>query len=178
MIVQQRVLEAYQEFLKKFVLTLGIPVNPNILGTPLVKIPVYGEADPQFIDFMAPGIMVTIIFILSIGLTALIFVIEKKEGLLERTAVANVNTLELITAHVTVKLIIMIFQIAMLLFISIIVFEVNMKGELITRFVYFILSFKCIILFRFFLACRVIANFARFLWNEFRFVSKNKLILI
>lgn len=137
-IVQARVLEAYQSFLKKLVALLPFPVNPNLLDAPVVKIPIYGSIDPQFIDFMAPGIMVTIIFVLSIGLTALIFVIEKKEGLLERTAVANVNTIELITAHVTMKLIIMMFQIAVLLFITIVVFEVEMKGKkLIKRFLNF-----------------------------------------
>lgn len=126
LVVQQRILEAYQGFIEK--VAVIFEQNPNLLGTPLVKTAIYGEADPQFIDFMAPGIMITVIFILSIGLTALIFVIEKKEGLLERTAVANVNTIELITAHTTMKLIIMIFQIAVILFIAIIVFNVNMKG--------------------------------------------------
>ena len=105
-------------------------INPNLLDTPIVKTSIYGENNPQFIDFMAPGIMVTIIFTLSIGLTALMFVIEKKEGLLERTAVANVNTFELISAHVTVKLIIMVFQTVVLLVIVTFLFELSMKGSI------------------------------------------------
>lgn len=134
LIVQARILEAYEEYIRKFVETLHFPppikINPHLFETPIVRTAVYGEIDPQFIDFMAPGIMVTIIFVLSIGLTALIFVIEKKEGLLERTAVANVNTLELITAHITMKLIIMIFQTVVLLVIATVLFGVNMKGSI------------------------------------------------
>jgi hypothetical protein len=57
--------------------------------------PVYGNLDPEFINFMAPGIMVTVMFTLSIGLTALIFIMEKKAGLLDRSLVAGVSTIEI-----------------------------------------------------------------------------------
>jgi ABC-type transport system involved in cytochrome c biogenesis permease component len=107
-------------------------INPNLLDTPIVKNAIYGQNDPQFIDFMAPGIMVTIIFLLSIGLTALLFVIEKKEGLLERTAVANVNTIELIGAHVTLKLVVMVIQTAVLLAITTLLFDIRVQGILFT----------------------------------------------
>ena len=38
---------------------------------------------------MVPGIMVTIVFSLSIGLTSLMFVLEKKDGLLDRSGIAG-----------------------------------------------------------------------------------------
>ena len=38
---------------------------------------------------MIPGIMVTIVFSLSIGMTSLMFVLEKKDGLLDRSAIAG-----------------------------------------------------------------------------------------
>ena len=74
---------------------------------------------------MAPGIMVTIIFTLTIGLTALMFVVEKKEGLLERSWTAGVSTLEIMMAHVTAKLFIMAIQITLLILLTDFVFEVN-----------------------------------------------------
>ena len=39
--------------------------------------------------------MVTVMFTLSIGLTALMFVMEKKEGLFDRSLVAGVSTIEI-----------------------------------------------------------------------------------
>lgn len=54
-----------------------------------IEQPIYGSKDPQFINFMVPGIMVTIIFSLSIGLTSLLFVLEKKDGILDRSAIAG-----------------------------------------------------------------------------------------
>ena len=67
LIVQERILEAYQEFLKHITYLMPFQINPNLLDTPIVENAIYGQNDPQFIDFMAPGIMVTIIFLLSIG---------------------------------------------------------------------------------------------------------------
>ena len=42
--------------------------------------PVYGDADASFTDFVAPGIIITIAFSGSIGLTAITFVLDKKTG--------------------------------------------------------------------------------------------------
>lgn len=90
-----------------------------------MKSPIYGESNPQFIGFMAPGVMITIIFSLSIGLTSLMFVLEKKDGLLERSGVAGVTTPEIMIAHVMVKLIVMTVQIVILIAIGTLVFNVK-----------------------------------------------------
>jgi ABC-type multidrug transport system permease subunit len=74
---------------------------------------------------MAPGIMVTIIFILTIGLTALMFVIEKKEGLLDRSWSAGVITIEVMMAHVSAKIFIMTIQTTILILLVSFVFEVG-----------------------------------------------------
>jgi hypothetical protein len=54
-----------------------------------IEQPIYGSKEPEFINFMIPGIMVTIVFSLSIGMTSLMFVLEKKDGLLDRSAIAG-----------------------------------------------------------------------------------------
>jgi ABC-type multidrug transport system permease subunit len=143
LIIQARVAEAYQEFLKKILELLPFSISPSLLDTPIIKRAIYGDIDPQFINFMAPGIMITIVFILTIGLTALMFVIEKKEGLLERTAVAGINTFELILSHITVKLIIMSFQTMVLLIIAIFVFKVNMVGSIFIAAILLLLQGFC-----------------------------------
>jgi ABC-type transport system involved in cytochrome c biogenesis permease component len=130
LIIQARVLEAYQNFMKAILGMLPFGVSPSLLDSPIIKHAIYGDIDPQFINFMAPGIMITIIFILTIGLTALMFVIEKKEGILERTSLAGINTFELILSHISVKLIVMFFQTAVLLIIANLVFNVNMVGSI------------------------------------------------
>ena len=68
--------------------------------------------------------MITIMFTLTIGLTALIFVGEKKDGLFDRTWIAGVSTIEVMSAHVTAKVLVMLVQITFLMLISVLAFEV------------------------------------------------------
>lgn len=69
--------------------------------------------------------MVTIMFTLAIGLTALMFVLEKKNGLLDRNFVAGVSTIEIMLAHISAKLLIMVVQIILILIIATFVFNVG-----------------------------------------------------
>jgi hypothetical protein len=46
--------------------------------------PIYGPKIPNFTDFMAPGIILLIIFFLAVALTGEAFILEKKDGLLDR----------------------------------------------------------------------------------------------
>ena len=46
--------------------------------------PIYGPDEPNFTDFMAPGIIILIIFFLALALTGEMFIVEKKDGLLDR----------------------------------------------------------------------------------------------
>ncbi len=87
--------------------------------------------------------MVTIIFTITIGLTGLMFVIEKKEGLLDRSWVAGVHTIEIMAAHITAKLIIMSIQIAFLLVISIFVFNIRIEGPVILAALLLLLQGFC-----------------------------------
>jgi len=143
-VIKARTLEAYQKFLGKFLSTY-LPIFPkNLLDSPVVfQQPIYGSQNPQFINFMAPGIMVTVMFTLSIGLTSLMFVIEKKEGLLDRSLVAGVSTIEIMSAHVTAKLLIMIVQIGLLIIIANFVFQIQMSGPMIITFLLLLLQGYC-----------------------------------
>jgi hypothetical protein len=77
--------------------------------------------------------MISIIFFLAIGLTALIFVGEKKEGLLERSWIAGVTTIEVMISHVIVKFFIQVIQIILMIVFLDIIFQVC--------FFFFIFSF-------------------------------------
>lgn len=70
--------------------------------------------------------MVTIMFSQAIGLSALMFVLEKKEGLLERNSVAGVTTIELILAHVCARIVIMFIQLVLILIVAAFVFSVSL----------------------------------------------------
>ena len=46
--------------------------------------PVYGERAPDFTEFMAPGMIILIMYFLAMALTAEVFIIERKDGLIDR----------------------------------------------------------------------------------------------
>ena len=50
----------------------------------LITPPVFGELNPKFTDFIAPGMIIAIAFAQSIGLTAMAIVMARLEGTLDR----------------------------------------------------------------------------------------------
>ena len=123
-VIQSTLLNSTEMFLKAILQTFGI--DPTIVDPPvLIENPIYGDLAPKFLNFAAPGMMVSIIFFLAIGLTALIFVVEKKEGLFERSWIAGVTTIEMMIAHVIVKLFIQLFQITLMIVFAYFVYHVR-----------------------------------------------------
>ena len=103
----------------------SIKYDPALADPPvIIEKPIYGRKSQRFLNFAAPGMMISIIFFSAIGLTALIFVVEKKEGLLERSWVAGVTTVEVMFAHIIVKFFIQFIQIILMVVFSDIIFEV------------------------------------------------------
>ena len=100
---------------------------------PLIKVvnpPIYGSIDPQFRDFMAPGVILSIIFILGCGLTALTLVIERKKGLMERTQVAGVTQVQIMAGQILLQFFVMSVQVSLLLVFAFLVFKITMKGNI------------------------------------------------
>lgn len=57
----------------------GLPIDVNSAEIPIdYQPPIYGIDSETFLDFVAPGIMCSIIYFLAVGLTTLSFVLERK----------------------------------------------------------------------------------------------------
>ncbi|CAF1544473.1 unnamed protein product [Rotaria sp. Silwood1] len=124
--MQDALMNSTELFLKEILSSLRI--DPSIADPPvIIENPVYGSLTPKFINFAAPGMMVPIIFFLATGLTGLIFVVEEKEGLLERSWIAGVTTIEVICAHIIVKFFIQSIQIILLLTFTDYIFKVRCR---------------------------------------------------
>ncbi|CAF0811762.1 unnamed protein product [Rotaria sordida] len=127
--IQSIILNSTELFLKEVLSSYKI--DPSIADPPvIIENPVYGSIVPRFLNFAAPGMMISIIFFLAIGLTALMFVVEKKEGLLERSWVAGVTTIEVMLAHIIIKFFIQFIQIMLLLTFADFIFKVEIKGSI------------------------------------------------
>jgi ABC-type multidrug transport system permease subunit len=123
--MQSVILNGTELFLKEVLSDHSI--SPSIVNPPvIIEEAIYGDIVGRFLNFTALGMMVSIIFFLAIGLTALMFVVEKKEGLLERSWIAGVTTVEIMLAHIIVKFFIQFIQITLLLIFTNFIFKVRL----------------------------------------------------
>jgi len=128
--IQLRLAEAFQEFTRSLLSSCGHPAEMASLPVAFEE-PIYGSNQPTFTEFMTPGVILSITYFMAVGLTALSFIIERKEGLLDRSWVAGVTATEVMTAHVCAQFVVMTVQVALVLVFMIYVFEVPSEGPLI-----------------------------------------------
>lgn len=104
----------------------------NIAKMPIqMDQPIYGDREPTFTEFMAPGVLLSIAFLAAVALTAIALVQERKEGSLERSLVAGVSSTEFIMSHVFTQLLVLHVQIFLLLIFTFLVFEIPSRGPFI-----------------------------------------------
>jgi len=96
--------------------------------------PIHGEENPEFIDFLAPGIMVLVCFMFSIILTTMAFVGERNDGTLDRLFAAGVRPSEVLLGHLGAFSIILVGQVSVVIAIAVGVFDIPMKGSLTLLF--------------------------------------------
>ncbi|QQP36934.1 ATP-binding cassette sub-family G member 20, partial [Caligus rogercresseyi] len=102
-----------------------------LVGFPLhFHEPIYGSLEPTFTEFMAPGVILSITYFMAVGLTAQSFILERKEGLLERSWVAGVTATEVMLAHVIAQFAVMVVQVGFVLLFMIYVFSIPSQGPL------------------------------------------------
>ncbi|XP_017780576.1 PREDICTED: ABC transporter G family member 20 isoform X1 [Nicrophorus vespilloides] len=129
-IILQRDLQlTYQSFAKS--LLKSCDQNEAIADVPIhFQVPIYGSSKPSFTDFVAPGVILTIVFFLAVALTSSALIVERTEGLLDRSWVAGVSPGEILFSHVVTQFVVMCGQTALVLIFMILVFGVQCKGDI------------------------------------------------
>jgi ABC-type multidrug transport system permease subunit len=122
-LIESVILNSTELFLKEML--SNYKIDPSIVNPPvIIENPLYGSMNPIFVNFGGPGMMISIIYFIAIGLTGLMFVIEKKEGLLERSWICGVKTIEIMLSHMIVKFLIQFIQIILLVIFAHFIFKV------------------------------------------------------
>ncbi|XP_066538730.1 ABC transporter G family member 20 [Hoplias malabaricus] len=124
--LQKKLHEAFQMFVDSKMGGLAYLVSVPVK----FEEPVYGSQNTDFTTFVTPGAVLSITFYLAVGLTALSFVLERKEGLLDRCWVAGVSSLETMLAHLFSQLLVISVQIILLLIFILLVFKIPNEGSL------------------------------------------------
>ncbi|XP_003696091.1 ABC transporter G family member 20 isoform X1 [Apis florea] len=119
---------SYRDFAKD--LLKSCEQNEKLADIPIqFKDPIYGTQEPSFTDFVAPGVILTIVFFLAVALTSSILIIERMEGLLDRSWVAGVLPAEIIFSHVITQFVVMCGQTALVLIVMLVAFTVECQGQ-------------------------------------------------
>ncbi|XP_037967605.1 ABC transporter G family member 23 isoform X2 [Plutella xylostella] len=120
---------SYRDFAKNLLSTCDY--NPKVGDIPIdFKEPIYGDTNPSFTDFVAPGVILTIVFFLAVALTSSALIVERMEGLLDRSWVAGVSPGEILFSHVVTQFVVMCGQTALVLVFMILVFGVKCNGNI------------------------------------------------
>ncbi|XP_033207957.1 ABC transporter G family member 23-like [Belonocnema kinseyi] len=151
-LLQRDILYSYQDFAKE--VTVACNYRAKFTDIPIdFRTPVYGSKDPNFTDFAAPGVILTIIFFLSVALTSGAMLLERNEGLLERSLVAGVSGTEILFGQVVTQFVVMTGQTVMVLIVAFAVFDITCEGDLAWVTTLTILTGLCGMCFGFVVAC-------------------------
>ena len=128
--IQMKLAETFQAYGSSALSDCNIP--KNITSLPIqFETPVYGSNDPTFTEFMAPGVILSITYFMAVGLTSISFIIERKEGLLDRSWIAGVTSLEVMLAHVVAQFVVMVVQVSFVLVFMLLVFQVRRERAVV-----------------------------------------------
>lgn len=128
-ILQRRLNEAFEDFTNDILKACAYePTAGNIPVTFLD--PVYGKKDSTYTEFMAPGMILTIVYFIAVALTAGVFISERKEGLLDRSLVAGVQMTEILLAHLVNQFTVLLGQTALVFLCMLAVFNIPCQGNL------------------------------------------------
>ncbi|KAL1498235.1 hypothetical protein ABEB36_009067 [Hypothenemus hampei] len=129
-------------------------INPKAFGRPInFEQPLYGYGEPDFTDFAAPGVILTIIFFMAVALTSGSMLLERNEGILERTLVNGITGTEILLSQVVTQFVVMFGQTTMVLVFAFPIFQLTQNGNWILLFSLTILSGVCGMCFGFVVAC-------------------------
>ena len=119
--------QSYHHFLENVVASVGI--NPATVSRPVaVQEPIYGKLEHSLINTITPGSIVAIIYSTPLLLAAFLIVLERKDGLLERSFVSGVRSIELLIAHMCTLMMALAIQVALLMFVAFVLFQVTLLG--------------------------------------------------
>ncbi|KAK5638402.1 hypothetical protein RI129_012697 [Pyrocoelia pectoralis] len=143
--------ETLEEFLYEYLESCGIP--QEAVRVPITWDPLYGWMNTDFTDTIAPGFLLSAIFLISIFFTALAMHGEQNGVIVERLLVSGINRIELVVSHIITDSTIVIFQTFLFMLFAFWIFGMTMKGSVLLTSMLLLLTGFSGICFGMFVSC-------------------------
>ncbi|KAF5281618.1 hypothetical protein FQR65_LT02938 [Abscondita terminalis] len=91
----------------------------------------FGKEGDKFTTFLVPGILLTVIFFMSITNTVDTIISDRVGGLWDRSTVAGVTSSEIILAHFVTQLVIVFIQVLELMILTFFVYKIRYEGSFV-----------------------------------------------
>jgi len=118
--------------LRNFLSTLNNKYIAKYSSPLVVEQVIYGSESPTFMEFLAPGYIVSVIFLSSMLLTAYLVIKDQLNGLLERCLSTGASGLEVLLSHFITQLKILILQEILVLTVAFVIFRIPIRGSVCT----------------------------------------------
>ncbi|CAG0919958.1 unnamed protein product, partial [Notodromas monacha] len=127
-VITRELLTKFGDFFKQMMSDYGF--DPNLASLPLeFGEPIYGVKNPKYTEFVAPGMLVMIVFFMAMGLTAMAFVLERKQGLIYRSYVSGVKNVEVLVCYMITQACVVTIQIVLTLLVMLVAFKLPNRGS-------------------------------------------------
>ncbi|XP_014252734.1 ABC transporter G family member 20-like [Cimex lectularius] len=134
--------------------TQACDLTEGVLMSPVhFKKPIYGSNLPNFNSFMAPGVLLTIAFFLSVLTTSGSMLFERNEGIFERCLVTGITVFEILSSLIITQLAMLIGVCLMMIMLSVYVFHVENCGNVFLIYILTLMSGICGMSYGFVISC-------------------------
>uniref|UniRef100_A0A0N7ZJC7 ABC transporter G family member n=1 Tax=Daphnia magna TaxID=35525 RepID=A0A0N7ZJC7_9CRUS len=127
--IEKWLLDAFGDFVRDFRRACGNVPEAGLLPVAFLD-PIYGQKSTPFTEFMAPGLIISIVYNMAVALTAGVFITERKQGLLDRSLVAGVKMPEILLSYLINQFTVLIGQTALVFVVMLSVFNIPCQGNL------------------------------------------------
>jgi len=127
------VLKTVQQAIQTVLSDLAIQLNQTQVDIPiqLSASYAYGGGDIRFIDYFAPGVICFAIMMVTIMITIILFVNERRNGTLQRLLVSPASEADIVIGYALAFSVIGIFQSIVVLLAAILLFGITIVGNVL-----------------------------------------------
>ncbi|OXA59297.1 ABC transporter G family member 20 isoform X2 [Folsomia candida] len=126
--IKKEVYDAFEIFLKDMLVNCGF--YKELAESPIRYLdPVYGTDDTDFKEFIAPGVLLAMVFFFPLCSSGVSYIWDKKQGTLERSMVAGVQSWEVMASFFVTEGIVLVIQCIFSFSIIIYLFNIEILGS-------------------------------------------------